>query len=112
MEAIDRLKLRLTDIHNPAPDDELLEQLLIAAGEIIVDYRFPFGGYTIDDSTGLREVPAKYEGLQVDIAIELYSKLGAEGQVVHRENGIDRYYAASLISPDLLRRITPLAKLI
>lgn len=113
MTAIEILKLRLeVPTDSDAPTDALLEQLLVAAGEIIVDHRYPFGGYEMDEETGLRVVPEQYKGLMIDIAIELYSKLGAEGQLAHRENGIDRYYATALVSPDMLKRIVPLAKIV
>lgn len=37
-------------------------------------------------------VPAKYEILQCELACEYILKRGAEGEVVHNENGINRTY--------------------
>ena len=52
-------------------------------------------------------VPAEYEHIQLQIAVELFSKRGAEGQISHNENGINRTYEAADVSPSLLRRIVP-----
>lgn len=102
-------KLRISDEDRPLATDELLADILYAAGEVIIDYRYPFGGWDVDDETLERVVPDRYQSLQVDIAVDIYNKLGAEGQISHRENGIDRMYASGSVSKDLLRRITPLA---
>ena len=48
------------------------------------------------------------EDTQIQIAVELFSKRGAEGQTGHSENGISRSYESADVSPSLLKRITPL----
>ena len=78
----------------------LLTQLLQFAASEILDRRFPFG-------TELTEPPARYRNLQVQIAAELYAKLGAQGQTAHNENGINRTWASANISDALLSRIVP-----
>lgn len=55
-------------------------------------------------------VETKYINTQLKIAIELFNKRGVEGQLSHSENGIDRGYEKSDISPSLLANITPFAK--
>lgn len=55
-------------------------------------------------------VETKYLTTQVKMAVEMISKIGAEGQIVHSENGIARTYEASDLSPSLLAEITPIAK--
>jgi hypothetical protein len=35
-------------------------------------------------------VPARYERIQIKLAVELYTHRGAEGQTAHSENGISR----------------------
>ena len=82
-------------------DTELLNFLLEQAEGIILTRRYPFGAP--EDAT----IPARYEHLQLQIAVELFSKMGAEGQTAHNENGISRTYEAADVSPSLLRRITP-----
>lgn len=81
---------------------DLLSHLLEQAGGIVLNRRYPFG--VPADAT----VPAAYEHIQVQIAVELFSKMGAEGQTAHNENGVYRTYEAADVSPSLLRRIVPL----
>lgn len=81
---------------------DLLATLLEQAEGIVLNRRYPFG--IPDEAT----VPVAYEHIQLQIALELFSKLGAEGQTAHNENGINRTYEAADVSPSLLRRIVPL----
>lgn len=70
-----------------APDtdsDEVLDSMLSSAGSLILNRMYPFG-YAEDIS-----VPARYENIQIQLAAELYTKRGAEGQISHSENGISR----------------------
>ncbi len=78
--------------------DALLYFYLDCAEEIICDIR------------NSQTVETKYLKLQIKIALELYSKGGAEGQIAHTENGISRTYESSDISPSLLNQITPFVK--
>ena len=80
---------------------ELLQNLLWQAEGIVLNRRYPFG--TPEGAT----VTAAYEHIQLQIAVELFSKMGAEGQTGHNENGVNRTYEAADISPSLLRRIVP-----
>jgi hypothetical protein len=48
-----------------------------------------------------------HEHIQMRIAVELFSKMGAEGQTEHAENGITRKWEAGDVSPSLLRTIVP-----
>jgi hypothetical protein len=83
-------------------DDNLLSFLLSQAEGIVLNKRYPFGypeGAT---------VPTQYEHIQLQIAVELFSKMGAEGQTAHNENGINRTYESADVSPSLLKRIIPI----
>jgi len=80
---------------------ELLTLLIEQAEGIVLNQRYPFGAP--DGAT----VPTVYEHIQLQIAVELYSKRGAEGQTAHGENGISRSYEAADISPSLLSKIIP-----
>ncbi len=98
-EKLAALKLRI------APDtasDDLLSELLNQAGAMVLNRRFPFG--YLDGM----EVPHQYERVQISIALELYSKMGAEGETSHSENGISRTYEAGDVSPSLLKQIMPM----
>ena len=82
-------------------DSELLSILIEQAEGIVLNRRYPLGapeGATI---------PAMYEHIQLQVALELFSKMGAEGQTAHNENGISRTYEAADVSPSLLKRIVP-----
>lgn len=83
-------------------DTELLKALIETAEGIVLSRRYPFGypeGTTVE---------ARFEHIQIQIALELFSKMGAEGQTGHSENGISRSYEAADISPSLLKRIVPI----
>ena len=100
LEKISRLEVLIS------PDEastELLALLVEQAGEIVLNRRYPFG--IPEDAI----VPRAYEHIQLQIAVELYAKMGAEGQTAHNENGVNRSYEAADVSPSLLRRIVPVA---
>ena len=81
--------------------DDLLHYLLEQAEGIILNRRYPFGapeGATLS---------AFHEQIQLRIAVELFGKMGAEGQTAHDENGIKRTWASGDVSPTLLRMIVP-----
>lgn len=81
--------------------DELLAVLIAQAEGIVLNRRYPFG---IPEGA---TVPKAYEHIQLQMALELFSKMGAEGQTVHDENGIKRTFESADVSPSLLSRIIP-----
>lgn len=101
MDQIMRLKARLTAM-GETTDDELLEELLATASDVIMSIRYPFGEWP-------DELEKQYLGLQIRIALDLYNKQGAEGETSHSENGVNRTYGAENVSSDLLAEITPKA---
>ena len=82
---------------------ELIQNLLWQAEGIVLNRRYPFGSPEGATVTGA------YEHIQLQIAVELFSKMGAEGQTIHNENGVNRTYEAADVSPSLLKRIVPVA---
>ena len=98
MTVLERLKAQIGD--NSVSDELLLTYLEDAKG-IILNKRYPFG---YPEGT---EVEPKYETVQVKIALELFSKRGAEGEVSHSENGISRGYESASVSPSLLNMVLP-----
>ena len=83
-----------------APDiaeNDVLQTELMAAETMILNKMYPFG---YPDGT---EIPARYERLQIKLAVELYNQRGAEGQVSHSENGTTRTWGANSI----LAKIVP-----
>lgn len=81
-------------------EDALLLTLLSISAQKILDRAYPY-------DTTVTEVPARYETKQVEIAVYLYNKRGAEGQTAHNENGINRTYESADVPESLMRGITP-----
>jgi len=65
-------------------NDDVLDSLLSSAGSLVLNRMYPFG-YAED-----MLVPTRYEEIQIQLAVELYTQRGAEGQTGHGENGINR----------------------
>lgn len=93
----------LTTLISPdTADTDLLAVLLSQAEGIILERRYPFG------SPPGAVIPPQYENIQLRIAVELYSKMGAEGQTQHDENGVKRTWESADVSQSLLRKIVPI----
>ena len=113
MTILERLKLRTGET-----DEELLSDLIETAKNAILSRRFPFqewptrevsvNGETVTETY----VEPRYEDLQVWIALDLYNRIGGEGQTRSVENGITREWDASWISAQLLHEVTPYAGVI
>lgn len=95
---IEKLKVLISP---DTASDELLSFLLEQAEGIILNRRYPFGA-----PEGAK-LTAMHEQVQIRIAVELFSKMGAEGQITHSENGVSRTWEAGDVSPSLLRLIVP-----
>ena len=55
---------------------------------------------------------SKYNSIVIRLVIASYSKMGAEGQISHSENGISRTYAGASEHPnDILKEIVPLGRI-
>lgn len=85
-------------------DTALLSAYIEEAGAIIIAKAYPF-------KSDITEVPLKYHYKQVEIAVYLVNKRGAEGQTMHIENGIHRTYEAASVPKSMLRDIVPLGKI-
>jgi hypothetical protein len=83
-----------------AEEDILLSTLLTLAAQKILDRAYPY-------DPEVAEVPQRYVGKQLEIAVYLYNKRGAEGQTSHDENGIRRTYESADVPESLMRGITP-----
>lgn len=97
-QKIEKLKVLIS------PDtatNDLLSYLLEQSEGIILNRRYPFGA---PEGASLSPL---HEQIQLRVALELFSKMGAEGQLSHSENGISRSWEAADVSPSLLRQIIP-----
>ena len=101
MDILTKLKKRTGET-----DEDLLAVLLDDAKNAILSRRFPFGDYPVNAS-GETVIEDRYVDLQYRIAVDLYNKQGAEGQIKHSENGISRDFESSWVSEQLLNEITP-----
>lgn len=88
-------------------DRGVLEAYLEIAGQKILNRMYPYK----EDYEGI-EVPAKYTMIQLNIAVYMIYKRGAEGEIQHIENGIHRNYGSSDIPDALLKDVYPFAQAI
>ena len=95
------MKTRLSALTGET-DDNILLTFLDIAGEKILEKCYP---YRHDK----REVPARYHSTQLEIAVYLLNKRGAEGETAHSENGINRSYESASVPNSMLKGIVPFA---
>ena len=98
MTSLEKINALRVHISPDTDTDEVLGSMVTMAEAMILNRMYPFG---YPEGT---VVPARYEQIQVMLAVELYGKRGAEGQISHSENGISRSWSED--SP-LLKRILP-----
>lgn len=89
-----------TDEDEISGKDAFLSFLLTMAGQKIIERLYPF-----DDTKTV--VPIKYQTKQIEIAVFLFDKKGAEGEVSHNENGVNRTYENADVPDSLMRGIVP-----
>ena len=97
MTNLERMIMRTGD-----SDEALLSDCLDSAKAAIMSRRFPYGDWP-------DELEARYLDLQLRCAIDIYEKQGAEGEIIHEENGVKRHYESPFISEQLLREVVPFA---
>ena len=83
-------------------DQDVLSAYLAIAGNKVCRKAYPY-------DPSVAKVPEQYQHIQVEIAVYLLNKRGAEGQTAHSENGISRSYEDGDVPPTLLRDIVPFA---
>lgn len=81
-------------------DESTISAYLGIAASKICRRAYPF------DPTAA-EVPEQYHFLQVEIAVYLLNKRGAEFETSHNENGINRTYEGADVPSSIMRSITP-----
>jgi len=67
-------------------DDDTISTYLLLAKDRLLNHIYPFEG---DRPV---EVEPKYETKQIELAVILYNKRGAEGEKQHNENSVNRQY--------------------
>ena len=95
-----KIYLKITD----TVEDDLLSLLLAQADAKILQKRFPFDATDEEKALAL----TAYSDVELDIAVYLYNKQGAEGEKAHNENGMNRSYESASIPPSYTSGITPM----
>lgn len=108
MAMTDEEKAALTGaLMGDAPGDDVVEAYLGVARDLILEARNPFSADPTAESW-----EARYDRLQCEVAVELMSRRGAEGQTAHKENGVDRTWAEAGVSSSLMGRVVPRARVV
>lgn len=105
----DILKRRLK---NEDISDDELNDLLECAKLIILNRRYPYHDYPVDEETEEPILERRYYDLQIRIAVEIFAKEGVEGETSHTENAVTRNYASASVSSALLNEIIPKGKIL
>ena len=98
----DAEKLKMVKAMTGETDEGILSTYLSIAGDKVCRKAYPY-------EPDARLVTCQYGFVQVEIAVYLLNKRGAEGQTAHSENGISRSYEDGDVPPTLLRDIVPFA---
>ncbi len=104
LEKVETLRVLLDEGDEPEEDAVLLTFLRIA-GQKIIQKAYPF-------RHDVTEVPPRYSLLQVEIALYMMNKRGAEGETYHGENGIFRTFGGAEIPDSMLKAVVPLAEVV
>lgn len=103
---LENLKIYLgMDIADTSKDGRLSLFLSMADNKIL-NKRYPFGYTDTDKANAL----LKYSDIELEIAVYLWNKIGAEGQTSHNENGINRGYESAGIPDSFVKDIVPMCK--
>lgn len=97
-ELLARLKTRLR--YSGTVEDAILQDHLTSAIDTVNELR----QFTPTDE---EIVESQYKSIVVELALCAYSKMGAEGQTMHNENGVSRVYEGALYPHSLLSKIIP-----
>ncbi len=92
----------LKSIFGNSEEDSVLQAYLSIAAEKVLNRLYPF-----NESKTEQDIPAKYHYTQVNIACYLLNKRGAEGELKHNENGVDRTYESGDVPESMLKDIVP-----
>lgn len=91
---------------NETSDDETLEQFPLSIVGFVLEYAIEYCHFPKKyDSAKIVEVMNKYQNSLAIACVDMYVKIGAEGEKVHSENGISRTYSSSYIDKKLLNNL-------
>lgn len=93
-------KIEMVKAMTGETDENTVSAYLELAGNKVCRKAFPFDPTVMD-------VPEQYGFTQVEIAVYLLNKRGAEFETSHSENGISRTYEDADVPSSIMRSITP-----
>lgn len=84
--------------------DAIIAVYLNLACSAMLERLFPYD-FTKEET----DIPERYDTIQCELAARYFLRRGGQGEINHEENGVNRQYA-SVDDDDILRRLTPFAK--
>jgi hypothetical protein len=103
LSQLQRLKLWLEIKDSDTSQDGKLQLFLDAAESKIKEARGNLPEEPMEPRWNLK---------QIEIAVYLYNKQGAEGEIGHSENGTSRSYESASIPPSILSDISPIVRVV
>lgn len=85
-------------------DVDVLTSYLNDATRAILNHVYPFSDITV--------LPERYQRRQLEIAVYLVNKRGADGETKHDENGVNRTYESGNIPDSFFEGLVPFAKVL
>lgn len=105
-QKLSRVKLMLGI--STSEEDTLLSGYLDLARDLILGHL-----YTVaSPEYPLTDVPSKYDNVQVMAVIAGYNLIGAEGEVIHNENGVHRHFEYSDMLDYIEGHVLPYARIV
>lgn len=105
MTTAERVATVQAKLNDELATDAVVTELLEDAQEAIFLRMYPFG--IPEDVT---DVPARYQRLQIKLAVRYFNRIGADGETVHLENGIHHHFG-SANDEDLLQEVMQVIRL-
>ncbi len=90
---------------DPGATDTVVPVYLTLACNAMLERLYPY-----DSDKDATDLPTRYDTMQCELAARYYLRKGGQGEISHEENGVNRAYG-SVDDEDILRRLTPFAKL-
>ena len=97
----------LTVLLGEEEEEDVLSAYLSIAGDKVLNRMYPFK----TDYTGM-EVPDRYAMIQINVAVYLMNKRGAEGEIQHIEGNVHRNYGSADVPDGMLKDIVPMVAVI
>lgn len=95
---------KLTEVKQLIDEDMITDEQALSylanAERMIINVVYPYGD-------GDEEMPARYDREQIQLAVYLINKRGAENEIEHSEGGVSRVYSSGDMPSEIYKRLTP-----